>query len=507
MSVNLAKYKKRILAKEDKLLFTEVEKCAKAGAYRAAYILTWIACAESFKRRFREASKRDGLVGPIVGHIKTMEGQKKSVDGYLLTEAEKYGFIDAAVKAKLDNVYTFRCMYAHPYEDAPKQEELLNAVCIVVDHVLSQPVRLKEGFISSQIKEIFSNKNFLDDLQAPVEAYATEILPRISEDCYEYMLNALFKEIDKIGKDASLGIYTRRGAWISWKLIELCLPKFPKSDWHGMVNNHPDTAPLVLSPPNIFDGIGKKAQDSLIGHILSAASQSPSVLIRIEKLLENGSLSDRHKERFFKFIDKFEKPFYGYKSADKLKASGLKLKTCFSSVICHLKSRDWYTQNPIASMISGAGPSQIHELGDAEQEELGRNILQSSDGSASDASALLVSMSENANTWSYHFIYGILVECFVNEENQFRFKIRKLNKVCEILETLEEEHREPILDTLLNEIEKSEIKRGDEDDLKECIEVLKSYKWSKKFSAAFEKLVSKKIKDKAAAKKKKAKAA
>lgn len=496
MSITLAKYKKKILAEEDKLLFTEVEKCAKAGAYRAAYILTWIACAESFKRRFREAAKRDANAGPIVGHIKTMESQEKSVDAYLLTEAENYGFIDAAARVKLGNVYTSRCMYAHPYEDAPTEEELLNAVSVVIGHVLSQPVRLKEGFISSQVKEIFGNKNFLDDLQGPVEAYAEEILPRISPDCYEYMLNALFKELDKTAKDASLALYTRRGIWITRILVSECLPTFPKSDWHILVNKHTTTAPLVLARAEIFDEIGKKAQDSLVGHLLTSASKSPSILKPLEKLLEKDSLSDRHKERFFDFIDKFEQPFYSAKSADLIKASGLKLKTCFPSIIAHLKSRDWYVQNPIALMVSNAGPDQIHELNDSEEQELGRNILQSSDGGANEASGLLSLMSENANAWPYQFISGVLTECFVNEENQFRFKIRKLDKVCDILETLDEAYRAAILGEVLGKVGASNMKRGDREDLEECIKILESYKWSKDFSSELEKLVSQKIKDK-----------
>lgn len=502
MSIDLAKYKRKILAKEDKLLFTEVEKCAKAGALRAAYILTWIACAESFKRRFKEAAKRDGNAGSVVGQIKTLESQQKSVDKYILDEAEKYGFIDAATKAKLSNVFTFRCIYAHPYEDAPTEEELLNAISIVVANVLSQPVRLKEGFISAQIKEIFGNKNFLDDLQGPVEAYAEEILPRVSPDCYEYMLNSLFKELDKTAKDASLALYTRRGTWITRILIKECLPIFPKGDWHNLVNQYTTTAPLVLSRTEIFGDIGKKAQDSLVGHLLSAAPKSPSVLKPLEKLFEEDCLSDRHKERFFAFIEKFEQPFYSAKSADKIKASGLKLKTCFSPIIAHLKSSNWYTQNPVALMVSNAEPEQIKDLSDAEQEELGRNILQSCDGGAGESYACLTSIALNANAWPYQFIYGVLVECFVNEENKFRFKTGQLDKVFDVLDSLEEDCRSPMLGELLNEIEGSEIKRGNEDDLEECMEIMKPYKWNKKFSEDFKKIVSSKIQDKAEKKKK-----
>lgn len=500
MSITLAKYKKRILAKEDKLLFTEVEKCAKAGAYRAAYILTWIACAESFKRRFREAAIRDHNANGIVAEIQNKESQKKAVDYYVLNKAEEYGFINLAVKSKLENILNFRSVYAHPYEDAPSEEELINAISIIINDVLSQPVRLKHGFIASQMKEVFENPQFLDDLKDSVTDYADEILPRISEDLYSYMLEKVFQEVETNIGDPSMRIFTRRGSWISMSLISKCLPTFSTTEWHALVNKYPQIAPYVLSNPDFFSQIGKKAQDSLVSHILSGGKSTPSTLTLLEQLLEGNVLSDRHKERFLEFIDKFELPYHSAASGDKLNASGLKLKTCFSSIIAHLKSHDWYVQNPISIMISNAGPHQINELDDNQQQELGRNILQSSNGGATQASALLDLMSENANAWPYQFIYGVLIECFVNEKNQFRFKIRRLEQVCEIFETLEDEHRAPMLEELLSSIDKSEMKRGDDDDLEECLKTLEGYKWSETFCSKLEPLVKKKINEKQKAK-------
>ena len=63
----------KILAGEDKPLFAEAVVAAQANALRAAHLMTWLACAESLKRRFREAGKRDSTAGKIAGDILSKE--------------------------------------------------------------------------------------------------------------------------------------------------------------------------------------------------------------------------------------------------------------------------------------------------------------------------------------------------------------------------------------------------------------------------------------------------
>ena len=84
LNVDLRQYAKKIPASEDRPLFDETVAAAMAGALRAAYVMIWLSCAESLKRRFREAKTRDNAAGKIVGEIDKLEGQHKSVDKFLL---------------------------------------------------------------------------------------------------------------------------------------------------------------------------------------------------------------------------------------------------------------------------------------------------------------------------------------------------------------------------------------------------------------------------------------
>ena len=76
--LDLSTYADQILSAEDKPLFEEATRAAQAGALRAAYVMIWLSCAESLKRRFREAQKRDGAAGKVVGQIVQKESEHKA---------------------------------------------------------------------------------------------------------------------------------------------------------------------------------------------------------------------------------------------------------------------------------------------------------------------------------------------------------------------------------------------------------------------------------------------
>ena len=140
---DLSKYTAQILTEDDRLLFHEAEICASHGALRGAYVLVWIACAEGLKRKFREAVVRDGKVNKIIDRITQAESNHHSVDLTILKEAKNYGFIGDGAFQKLEHVYTMRCVYGHPYEAAPRDEELASAAAVVVGEVLGKPTLLR----------------------------------------------------------------------------------------------------------------------------------------------------------------------------------------------------------------------------------------------------------------------------------------------------------------------------------------------------------------------------
>ena len=63
----------KIKNKEDRALISDAIKLCENGFYRASYIMAWLSCAESLKRRFYELGKRDSNAGKLYKNIEELE--------------------------------------------------------------------------------------------------------------------------------------------------------------------------------------------------------------------------------------------------------------------------------------------------------------------------------------------------------------------------------------------------------------------------------------------------
>lgn len=471
-TVDLSKYAREILADEDRPLFDEAVEAGKAGALRAAYVMIWLACAESLKRRFRESQKRDRAAGRIVGDIETKEREQKSVDKFVLEKAHEYGFLSDSGHTVLNHVYEMRCLYGHPYEEAPSQEQVLHAAAVVVEHVLSKPVKLRHGFGKQLLKSLLENPSYLDDQQTAVTAFTKDIIPRLDESIHGWLLDNCWEELEKLADDSSMAIFFRRGIWFCRAmLMEVGVGVFSHDEWHDKVNRFPKTLMRICSIADIFRKIGKRGQDSLVGAIIAESSTHSSVLTYLERLNNEGALSNRQQERFTERVSSL--------SSSDLRNASLTTKTCFQNLIDALKSHNWYVQNPAIELIVSNGPDQAAALNEDQQVELGRNILQAADGTAASAVKFLEKLSSEGASWPFHVVRGIALETFSNEKNEIRFKVRHLNSVLSALAHLDEKQREQIVAEIVASVDVGIPKRWvGREDLDSVIESLRAYGWT-----------------------------
>ena len=277
--VDLSKYEMRISADHDLPLFREAVVSAKAGALRAAYVMIWLACAGSLKRRFQEASNYDNAAGIIVGKIDNLEKQQRSADKALLQYARDYGFLSEYGFTTLSQIYELRSIFGHPYEEDPSLEQVTSAAATVVDLVLSQPVKLRYGYGEQLLKEMLGNRTYLDDQQSAVAEFVKIICPRLDENIYPWMLRKYWQELEALADDPPVASLFRRGLWFGRAmLLEVGVAAFDHDEWHDLVGRFPKTLMRVCSTAGIFDGMGERAQNSLTGEILEESKTHASVL-------------------------------------------------------------------------------------------------------------------------------------------------------------------------------------------------------------------------------------
>jgi len=471
-AMDLSNYADSILAAEDRPLFDDAVEVGKAGVLRAAYVMIWLACAESLKRRFREAQKRDGAAGEIVGDIEKKEKEHKAVDKFMLTKAHEYGFISDSGHTVLNHIYEMRCLYGHPYEEAPSQEQVSHAAAVVVEHVLSKPVKLRHGFGKQLLKSLLEEPNFLDDQQTTVVAFTKDILPRLDENIHGWLLDNYWEELEKIADDSSMAIFFRRGTLFSRTMLtEVGVDVFSHDDWHDRSSRFPKTLMRSCSIAEIFEEIGKRAQDSLVGLIIAESEARASVLTHLERLSINGALTIRQQKRFIEHVSEME--------SSAIRSAGLSTKTCYGKLIDLMKSHDWYVQNPAIDLIVSNGPDQAAELDENQQINLGRNLLQAGEGKARSANEFLEKLSQDGLSWPFNVLRGIALESFTNEENHVRFKDRHLGLVLSAIDQLKKDQQGQLVAEIAASVE-ADIPEDsvNRDDFESALNSLKAYKWA-----------------------------
>ena len=346
----------------------------------------------------------------------------------ILSEAEKYGFVSDVGYQKLEHIYKMRCIFGHPYEEAPTEEEVRHAACTVVENVLSKPTTLKEGYVSSLIKNLMESPSYLDNYEPAVSKHAESIKPKINKNVYDYLIKQYIEKIGPKADDLSLKLLTDRAIWFIRRFLELVgCSIFNTEQWHNFVIKHPHILCLIFTKRSgLFKEIGQNAQDSIVAYLIDNSNIRPSGLSDLECLHDDNALTDRQKARFEEAID--------ISGIETLKASCLKTSTCFDKIIEALKFRDWYiTQNPAMQLIMQNGEKNLGNL-DADQAQiLGRNILQAAEGNSDDAIWFLDQWIEESNVWPDDILRGALLECFLDDDYKFRLKIGHLDKIMCIL--------------------------------------------------------------------------
>jgi hypothetical protein len=416
----------KIVSEQDKVLLKEALSCLDAGALRSAYIMTWLTIAESLKNKLREMSLRDGSILKIVGEVERREADERAVDKYVLGQASAIGVIDPTYTVRLEHIYIMRSLYAHPYEIAPSEDEVRAAMVVAVNGVLSHPPFLRHGYVQHLLDQLFTNKHYLDDVEEKVTTLAGEAAGRIVPNLHSYLFESLCKKLEGIFDDPDLVLFKRRAIWFAEAYLVAVNADFNEPGWRciDLLTQYPKSAGEIMSHKSLWVSLPDQAQDMALSMMLSSAIKggvetfSTDSLNRLRNLQEDGLLNQRQSDRLAEAI----------KTAPLAAIAGAELSIDLygGRIIEQLKSYNWYTQNPTIDALVNVGPERVERGSVKLQEQLGRNVLQTAEGGSKTALALLHRLSEGEESWPYHFIKGLLLECFVNDEKKFRLKSRHL---------------------------------------------------------------------------------
>lgn len=441
-----------IVSNEDKVLFAEAAASVKTNAYRGAYILLWLSCAEALKRKFAELSHRDGQAKKIIEETRRKESNHQSIDKYLLESAKKYGLLSESGHKKLEHVYIFRCIYGHPYEEQPTIENLQSAARDVVDLVLSQPVRLRYGYLEEQVHLLIDEVNFLDNTSTACAEYASVVYERSDPALNLWFLRKLWEKLHTIYPDISLRSIYLRGVWFSQEFLDRGIKQLVDNwDIHGDLVKYKNILPVVLADNRLFILLSDFHTDYIVSHFLELGQSKTYYLKALLDLVDQECLNERQRKRFHLAVQKID--------VNHLIEANVPPNYYISRIISALKSHDWYKQSPAIQQFCNMGTNNIDKLPQETQILLGNNILQCAEGKEKSALGFLRELANDEYLrYSYGLIAGIFIECFVNDSDKIRFKNGTISYAIRIALKLPLEQRSKLITEVVERMKRGVIK-------------------------------------------------
>lgn len=434
---------------DDKPLLEEAIKDANAGALRSAYIMTWLSCAESIKRRFKVAAPRDGAANKVVGNYEQKEREAKSIDMFLLEKARDYGFVTGADYLRLKQIYEKRCLFGHPYETAPLESEVVDAMSVATTCLLSVPVRMRHGYLESQATEVVTKKAFIDDHQPAVLLYAREMIARAAPDLLGWWLAKIWKQAAPLVGDPSMPWLIRRVCWLSDEILNELDASVVNSAFTASLANEADLSSLCLARSSAFLHLSTLVSDQVVSLVLTQAETMPSRLLPLLEQEKQGRLTQRQIERLQAFIAAAD--------VDVLLSANIPLAHLIERVIARLKSYNWNAQNPTAEALLNLDDSQFAILAPPLQEQLGRNLLQAGQ-KAHECSNFIAECGKGTKNIPSRMAYGMLAEMFFNDLGQLRPKLGCADGVLKIVGRLPEQTQNAVIDEVVAVLQRGQHK-------------------------------------------------
>ena len=360
--------REQVLHEEDRCLFDEVVKIVRVGANRSAYIMVWIACAESLKRRLKWAAEKDNQAGKLLGAIEEAERKHHAVDAALIDASQKTGVLSDVEKTHLLQIYENRNIFGHPYNVAPDNASLLAALNVTVGVVFSKPNKLKHSYAIERLQFLTQDKTYIEDNVEKIQGYARQVVDRLDSSVHRYFIMRYFKEIDKIWKDPEQAIFKRRGMWFSKAFLEHAGVDsiIGSEEWHDMIATMPEFISWLAVWQSIFPCLSDVSKDEAVLKNIELSDSNPRRLKRLYQLHEVGLLSDAHSARV--------REKCGSLSGRDLCESEIPLVFVIGDIIKRLNSSDFRTANAGADVLFWGKVDELQTLSERDQIKVGDRL-------------------------------------------------------------------------------------------------------------------------------------
>jgi hypothetical protein len=412
----------------DGILFEEAARCFDQGAYRAALVMTWLAIAEGLRYRLGVAAQRDLELTSLLQELARREKEGQAIDNFLLDQARKHELISGHEHRDLAHIRDQRNYFAHPSGASPSRAQVMAALDAAVRIVLSRPAQHRTEWTDALVKRAATDRTFFPRDPNGLRAYAREIDPLLTKEARQHLVRAAVEELDHLATDPARSDLAAKVAILAGAILERHIGLIAALDPAARLAGRKRGVALLCLRPEVFERLDGALSSAALASVLEPpVDASPDwqpdlrALIAVQELHEAHPLSPIWAEQLDKHVAAMP--------PNELAGLDFPAGPLATRLVEEMRSHNWTRQNQACRALANLGPIWCSRLPEPVQEQLGRNVLQSAEGDAKDASWLLTRIGFAVDEWPRRFLYGIAAECVIHEHGRLRLKAEARDKV------------------------------------------------------------------------------
>lgn len=425
--------RKQINNTKDYPFYDEITGCLEAGFLRSAYVMSWVGIAENLKDKILELSNLgDAAATTALTAIQDAEANKKSVDKIILEKAGALSLVEATELANLEFLWTQRCIFAHPYQLAPNEDETKFIINQLVNICLSKPLLYKRTYLTELINNLVTKPFFLSNNEADIIKFFTGILSRVLPDQHPYLFKTLLFELGKVEVDDAKADTQLKLRIFLGKLLNETPTPLSDVSW-GFENravNYPFTTLYGCVTVNTWSKLPERVKQILVDYALGEADESKRFRIKTAfwELIGAGVLEEPFRQRYFTYLESIRFTYAIHFYADTAAMLGRILRD-FSTF-------NYDKQNAVIEFLkSESGKNYLAGLQEADQSAIGNHLMFAVRNNNWSGADYLNSLTAK-NDLPKAFVKGILDATILNRNNDFYVDLERFRIALKMLENL-----------------------------------------------------------------------
>jgi len=393
----------------DLVLYYEARRCLNADAYRAAYVMSWIAAAEGILGKLRTMATHHAALGTFVGEFEAAQRAGTAKDAELVAAASKFGLIDDPERIALEAMRDLRNQYGHPTAASPDRATAEHALRTAVTAVLAKPPLMTHGAAKELAKRAATDRHLVPADEPAIKAFTTDRAAVIHRDARPIFVRELMAGADERLQDPNGEMLAERCIRMTTIAIqnwaEPLLP--PRWNVDQLQQNYPAAVADAFADPAIWPLLAPEDRDRLLSRCLddataAAFTRTPGrLLARADDLWASGFLAGTQETRVRAALE----------SADprRLLGSGVRFEHVAHVIVRRLDGRSFPVTSEGVQLLRSTKDHVLARLDDNLQFELGRALAYAANRNAFDAINEIEAMTDNLPRWPAALRRGVVV--------------------------------------------------------------------------------------------------